>query len=124
MPYKDKGRQKQYAAGYWKNYYSDPIRKARHLVSVRKHERNRRIRIRIFLNEYKVSRGCNICGFDKHPAALDFHHRIQKDKLFSVASWKLRTSNANLLAEIEKCDILCANCHRIKHFEELNGDVA
>ena len=61
---------------------------------------------------------CKVCGFD-HPAALDFHHRDPEDKLrdISVLKWS-GCSNETFIREIEKCDVLCSNCHRIEHWNE------
>jgi hypothetical protein len=61
---------------------------------------------------------CMRCGFDEHPAALQFHHRDPSAKLFSVSAsvfMSKRYSQTEIEAEIEKCDLLCANCHFIHH---------
>ena len=75
--------------------------------------------LRKWLFEYKSNQSCKKCGFNKHAAALDFHHRdpLQKDitisKMISDSY-----SKENILKEIQKCDILCSNCHRIFHYKE------
>ena len=55
---------------------------------------------------------CKSCGFD-NPIALDFHHRdpSQKDFKVSAMTW----SWARIEAEVNKCDLLCAVCHRLAH---------
>ena len=67
----------------------------------------------------KSSKGCKICG-EKHPAVLDFHHRDKNNKVFSVSDGiKLfGFSLSKILLEIEKCDVICSNCHRKLHWEE------
>jgi hypothetical protein len=45
---------------------------------------------------------------------MDFDHRDGSSKLGNIASLVKRWSWKRLLAEIEKCDIICANCHRIR----------
>lgn len=70
-----------------------------------------------FINEIKLRKGCLLCGYKAHPAALDFDHRDRSSKLFSIGAHKGRVSKDVLILEIEKCDILCAICHRIKSFE-------
>jgi hypothetical protein len=56
---------------------------------------------------------CMDCGNDD-PRVLDFHHRDPKDKKLNVSqSWSYRWETVQ--AERDKCDILCANCHRIRH---------
>jgi hypothetical protein len=69
--------------------------------------------------EYRATLRCQQCGFS-HPAALDFHHRDPKQKLFSVsvAATTAGQSRESILAEIAKCDVLCANCHRILHWQD------
>ncbi len=72
-----------------------------------------------FLREIKTSHGCQDCGYNEHFSALDFHHINPDDKDFSVTSGEgLSTSIKRLKVEIEKCIILCANCHRIRHYKE------
>jgi hypothetical protein len=66
---------------------------------------------------------CVRCG-ESHPACLDFHHRDATQKSFTVAKFagqSSRISLEDLRAEVAKCDVLCANCHRIHHWEEHNG---
>jgi len=68
---------------------------------------------RAWLNAYKLKRRCADCGYRRHPEALQFDHRDPASKTFVVSrmigrSWKL------ILAEIEKCDVVCANCHAIR----------
>lgn len=75
---------------------------------------NRR-RKKEWLDSQKIA--CNRCGFD-HVAALEFHHTnpAEKDFLLSVAV--SHYSLDRIKVEVEKCEIVCANCHRIHHFEE------
>ena len=68
--------------------------------------------------QYAKSRGsiaCNICGYDKCFAAMDWHHRdpLEKDPSFqNVRGW----NSERLKQELDKCDLLCANCHRELHY--------
>jgi hypothetical protein len=55
--------------------------------------------------------GCAICG-EKEPCCLDFHHL--RDKEF-VVSAGVDVSKERLFDEIDKCVVLCANCHRKLH---------
>jgi hypothetical protein len=69
--------------------------------------------LRVYLAEVKMARGCVDCGYREHPAALDFDHVSgTKDRLVSFAK-----SKAQALAEIEKCEVRCSNCHRIRTWE-------
>jgi hypothetical protein len=56
---------------------------------------------------------CEDCGYDRTVAALEFHHRDRNTKEFTLGSFN--GSWKRLLAEAEKCDLLCANCHRRRH---------
>jgi len=62
---------------------------------------------------------CSECGYDKSRAALEFHHLDPTKKDFSISSrWTI--SHDKLKEEIDKCIMLCANCHRELH-EEIKG---
>lgn len=66
-----------------------------------------------FLRRYKVDKGCTDCGYNKHWAALDFDHLPGTVKVRDIRSGQSFGWVA-LLAEIAKCDVVCANCHRIR----------
>ena len=70
---------------------------------------------RALLSKIKIERGCVVCGYNSHFAALDFNH-IRGDKIFSI-SQDPKVAMHKLLAEIDKCEILCANCHRVHTYE-------
>lgn len=61
-----------------------------------------------FLIECKMSMGCVECGYKKHYSTLDFGH-ISGVKNINVSRSK---SIAQAKKEIEKCEVVCANCHR------------
>jgi hypothetical protein len=69
-----------------------------------------------YVNNYKLEKGCNRCGYNTCSAALEFHHpnddKWQKGKRAVNATWGYDRINA----EIIKCEVLCANCHREHHF--------
>lgn len=59
---------------------------------------------------------CQICGYNKNYAALTFHHRDPELKEIALDARSLSNiTMTRLLAEIEKCDLLCANCHLEHH---------
>ena len=70
---------------------------------------------RALINKIKTDKGCVNCGYNAHAAALDFNH-ITGVKKFNV-SQDPKVAKAKLLAEIEKCDVLCANCHRVHTYD-------
>ena len=71
---------------------------------------------KIKLIEYKGGE-CEICGYDKKmPSVYDFHHIDPEQKDFNIG-FKGRTySIARMKKEVDKCLLLCANCHREIHF--------
>ncbi len=66
-----------------------------------------------FLDGYKTAHGCRDCGIS-NPVVLAFHHRDPSTKEFVVANGKTKPM-ARIIQEIEKCDVICANCHLIEH---------
>ena len=85
----------------------------------------------------KLASGCIKCGYNKNPKALEFNHldpaskyRDKNGKTVDIARMSLasgknsaeksRYSIKTILAEIEKCEILCANCHREHTFPQDN----
>ena len=56
---------------------------------------------------------CVDCGYATCPEALQFHHRDPSTKEFGLG--KFSGSLARLIKEAAKCDLLCANCHRVRH---------
>ena len=57
---------------------------------------------------------CQQCEYDKCIAALEFHHRDPAAKEFRLSSGKTRNWD-KVQKELDKCDLLCANCHREVH---------
>ena len=71
--------------------------------------------------ELKLSNPCVECG-EGDPRVLDFDHIISEDKSHNVANMvKNGYSVKSILKEVEKCQILCANCHQKKTLEENNS---
>lgn len=56
---------------------------------------------------------CADCDITYPHYVMDFDHRDPKDKTANVAALKSRSPDA-ILFEISKCDLVCANCHRIR----------
>jgi DNA-directed RNA polymerase subunit RPC12/RpoP len=68
--------------------------------------------------EYKGGK-CERCGYDKCQAALEFHHKDPSKKDFTIAHAKQRSFNDEIKQELDKCILVCSNCHREVH-EEIN----
>jgi hypothetical protein len=89
----------------------------------------RKCRLEARINKYKQNKGCAKCGYKASPHALCFDHLKQKNKEHNVSLLIVKHRRATLppnkkkarkrvFQEIRKCQILCANCHYIKTFEE------
>lgn len=108
MPFKDPKRRREYQRDYY-NGQSEEYR-----AGIRANIRLRKKELRKVIDEAKEGKSC-ACG-ENHPACLDFHHR-ENDKILGIAAIpKQGWSKERLLAEIAKCDLICANCHRKHHF--------
>jgi hypothetical protein len=66
---------------------------------------------------------CEMCGESRF-WVLDFHHKDPKEKDLEVSLLTRKGSKKRIVKEIEKCSVLCANCHRDLHFKEKNADFA
>jgi len=64
--------------------------------------------------EYKGGK-CQICGYNKFVAALEFHHLNETKKSFGISVDGSTRSWDRIRKEIEKCILVCANCHRAIH---------
>jgi len=71
-----------------------------------------------WIQDYKLSKGCAICGYNKCANALEFHHNGDKSFLINTSCGK---SLEKMKEEIKKCTLLCSNCHRELHSKE--GDI-
>jgi hypothetical protein len=54
---------------------------------------------------------CVLCGYDRHPAALHFHHIDPATKSFILSRQGVTRSFSEATAEADKCVLLCGNCH-------------
>lgn len=95
----------------WAQNNLDKVRQYKHKY---KHEQKRLSREHIKL--IKEQSGCKICG-NKNTHCLDFHHRPRTNKKNTVCNLvRYGYSFSIIKKEIKKCDIICSNCHRTKHY--------
>lgn len=65
--------------------------------------------------------GCEVCGYRRNVAALVFHHRDASAKCFEVDARALANRSVEAcMAEVEKCTLLCQNCHAEEHHPDLD----
>ena len=76
----------------------------------------RRKKVRQMAVEYKGGR-CERCGYSKCIEALEFHHANPSGKDFSISDNGYTRGWSKVREELDKCILLCANCHREIHAE-------
>jgi len=62
---------------------------------------------------------CSVCGYSKYEGALEFHHLDSRSKDFGLSQKGMTRSWKRIQVELNKCILVCANCHR-----ELHGKIA
>ena len=68
-----------------------------------------------YVDAIKIKSGCIDCGFKSdHPEVYDFDHLPEFEKVASISTLLTKGTMDDLNAEIAKCEIVCANCHRIR----------
>lgn len=82
-----------------------------------RHQRQRRAALKAWVAELK-SVPCVDCNDVFHHAAMQWDHRPGVDKVMNVSRMiALKPNREAILAEIAKCDLVCANCHAIRTFD-------
>lgn len=76
--------------------------------------RKRRKKVRQMAVAYKGGR-CERCGYDRCTDALEFHHKNRSQKDFGISEKGYTRSWARVRNELDKCVLICANCHRELH---------
>lgn len=109
MPYKDKNKLKEYKRNH-------AIKNKDKYLAFRN---DRRIRNKEFVLRVLRNNCCSDCGI-KNPIVLEFDH-ICESKKKSIADLSHQGySLKSLKDEMRKCEIVCANCHRIRTAERAN----
>ena len=104
-------------------YQRDWYHQNKHRLRDKRRQRNIRdyLRRRAFVNDEKLRRGhcldCNLPADLTNLPVFEFDHREPERKLFSIANCNGR-SFAMLEYEMAKCDMVCANCHRLRTIDQ------
>lgn len=61
---------------------------------------------------------CENCGYSKCLGALEFHHRDPAEKDPNIFEKKTKELSNEVKVELDKCKLVCANCHREEHERE------
>jgi hypothetical protein len=116
MPYRDREKQREYQ----KKWYARNVAKQK--SNAKKHKQVSIQRNREYVWGVKSTTPCTQCG-ESDPACLEFHHLDSDDKESAIsnaagAGWSLE----RLQAEVDKCVILCRNCHAKLHYYQNLGE--
>jgi hypothetical protein len=77
----------------------------------------RRYKVKEQAVEYKGGK-CEICGYNKCIDALEFHHLDPSQKDFGISQKGYTRSWENVKKELDKCIMVCSNCHKEIHSKE------
>ena len=66
----------------------------------------------------RLGNKCSRCGYDKCSWALDFHHIDPTNKNFNIGNDHNTKSWEKFWEEAQKCELICANCHREEHYNQ------
>ena len=109
--------------GYFKENWREPNSFKKNAANKKLYKKHLYNKVSNYLNNYKLSKGCRECGYNKSPYALEFHHRDRNSKCNNVSN--IRKSSwvqlDNIVKEVKKCDILCSNCHKILTKKEVSN---
>lgn len=114
MPYKDPEKQK----AAQRRYYDE--NKARYAAA----NKDRRNKLRQAIDAAKTGVPCMDCDIVYPPYIMDFDHRPGEVKLSNVSMLMNFASVEALMAEVAKCDIVCANCHRHRTWMRKQGSTS
>src|SRR5262245_49319603 len=96
-----------------RRYYSD--HHDHHIAVIRAYRQRRRLLWQGWINAIKAANGCALCR-ETDPVCLEFHHPDPTTKKFDVgACTRLCTRWGSVVEEIQKCVVLCSNCHKKVH---------
>ena len=115
MPFRDKSR---YQSEEWREYQRTYQRSwhQRHKEKRLARMYEKKAATYDYVQAIKSQLRCADCG-ERHPATLQFHHVNSEDKQFNIAdAVRDGISLDRIKKEIEKCIVLCANCHAIRHY--------
>ena len=100
----------------WRTWYSDGANRQKHLAQLGERRKQRRGRHKTLIEALK-SVPCADCGQVFPPYVMDFDHL--GEKVAPVSALATTYGTEALTAEIAKCEVVCANCHRIRTYARL-----
>jgi hypothetical protein len=107
MPYKDPSKQKAAQRKFYEENRANFLERAK----------NQRLVLRDEINQLKEKLGCKDCGMPHPYYVLQFDHLEGSNKVAGINELIRSTTREAVLAEIAKCEVVCANCHAIRTFK-------
>ncbi|MHC4264307.1 MAG: hypothetical protein ACYSUK_00020 [Planctomycetota bacterium] len=92
---------------YYREYHARPGNMKKQVARVDKNKKTYRWKI----GTYKEEKGCCVCGYNTTRYSLHFHHINPSEKLKAINKLTAKSSLDTLTSELNKCVLLCANCH-------------
>lgn len=113
MPYQDPEKQKAaQRRSYQRNKETIAVRQREQRVEINKRLKESRAALREWIISIKAMTPCTDCGLNYPYYVMDFDH-VRGLKLANISKLMAQVySRAVIQAEIDKCDVVCANCHR------------
>ena len=109
MPYADKVKRLELSRRHYKN----------NKEKYKERNTNKRSLLRAFVNQAKDGVPCMDCGGIFPSYVMDFDHIDPSKKKLGIAQINYFSSLEELKEEIKKCELVCANCHRIRTYEHV-----
>lgn len=106
MPYKDPERQREYNRAYYARTQTKRLERIKFYRTKRFAE----------IRRMKEASPCADCGESYPYYVMDYDHRADEDKKFGIGVAMRTTGWQQILLEIQKCDLVCSNCHRIRTY--------
>jgi hypothetical protein len=130
---KNRDRIRANAREFYKRHKEELDRKAREYARTPKgkkyasvRNKKQREKKKRWMRDFKKDLKCARCGqsFSEHPNVLDFHHIDGEthNRYECPSQLFFRGSEGKFMKEIEKCEVVCANCHRIIHDTEVQNE--
>tara|TARA_Y100000034_G_scaffold113259_1_gene148056 strand:+ start:61 stop:639 length:579 start_codon:yes stop_codon:yes gene_type:complete len=96
----------------------DIMAEKKRLTKIRQEQKKKddKAKCKKYVLDYKNSHPCK-CGED-HPACLVFHHKDPNDKFKDIPQLVGKGNFKRLKSEIEKCELMCGNCHAVLHWKK------
>ena len=84
---------------------------------------NYKIEFKEWFNDIRKNLKCSKCE-ESRWWVLDFHHRNPEEKDYNISDLVTKCSKVLIIKEVEKCDVLCSNCHRDLHYQQRSASNA